>query len=624
MHNLLRRPLPENELAAIFAETAGRPALPLLGDAAWTRAAASPATQAWLRPLLARADAEAGAPMPELTDELYASFFKTGVRLTFDRHYFERRRRLGRAAIAVLMGGEEARAPRLASFFRKLEDVLGEESWTVPAHVWKEPSGRDPMHIDLFCAECANNFAELLAVFGAVIPASLATRIRERLRTRIFQNFVERAEPHFWESSTMNWNAVCHQGVLGAALAVETDAALLARMWTRALPGLPRYLDGFGDDGATSEGPGYWSYGFGWFTELNAQLEHRTRGRLSLFEGDEKIARIARFAPLMTLAKGQLVNFSDGSRTGRLSPSLLACLGERLDDPVLRAEGVALYRHVAEDGIELEELRRDFFNFSRLALRAPSAEALAAATEPARPDVFFPDYGAVVARGRDASGRLWEFAAKGGHNDEHHNHNDCGSFLLQLDGAPALLEIGAPEYVHGFFGPERYTFLAARSLGHSVPLVNGVEQGAGREFAATVREAEVGPERAEFVVDLAKAYPPEAGCRRLVRTFVFEKNAGRLTVTDEFDLAAPGDFAALLILPETARIADGALTVPLANCALRLRPGEGTRLAELETCGYSDHLGRAANIKRARLQSAQDGPNRTGRISFSFHAAASD
>ena len=136
MHNILRAPLPENELAAIFAETAGRPALPPLGDAAWTTAAASPATQAWLRPLIARADAEAVEPMPELTDELYGSFFKTGVRLTFDRLYFERRRRLGRAAIAVLMGGDDSRAPRLASFLRKLEDVHREETWTVPAPVW--------------------------------------------------------------------------------------------------------------------------------------------------------------------------------------------------------------------------------------------------------------------------------------------------------------------------------------------------------------------------------------------------------------------------------------------------------------------------------------------------------
>lgn len=623
MHNLLRRPLPEQELAAIFAETAGRPALPLLGDVAWTRAAASPATQAWLRPLLARADAEAAEPMPELTDELYASFFKTGVRLTFDRLYFERRRRLGRAAMAVLMGGEEARAPRLASFLRKLEDVLGEDSWTVPAHVWKEPSGRDPMHIDLFCAECANNFAELLAVFEAVVPAPLAARIRERLRTRIFQNFIERAEPHFWESSTMNWNAVCHQGVLGAALAVCDDPALLARMWARAQPGLPRYLDGFGEDGATSEGPGYWSYGFGWFTELNAQLERRTRGRLSLFEGDEKIGRIARFASRMTLAKGQLVNFSDGSRAARLSPSLLACLGERLDDPVLRAEGVSLYRHVAEEGIDLEELRRDFFNFSRLALRAPSAEALAAAAEPERPDVFFPDYGAVVARGRDASGRLWEFAAKAGHNDEHHNHNDCGSFLLQLDGAPALLEIGAPEYVHGFFSPDkRYTFLAARSLGHSVPLVNGVEQGAGREFSATVLRVEVGGDRVEFVVDLTRAYPAEAGCRRLVRTFVFEKNAGRLTVTDEFELAAPGVVESVVICGADAERAGAGVNLAEGGAATpMLGPLDGTRLVAWENCDYSDHLGRPARVRRGRLAAAA-GPALSGKIGYLVRVSA--
>lgn len=601
MRNLLTAPLPENEIAAILAATAGRPSLPLFGDPAWTAVRGNPAVTAWLKPLLARADAEAAEPLPALTDELYADFAKTGDRLPFERPYFERRRRLGRAAMAVLLGDDATRARLLPSFLRKLGEIMDEVSWTLPAHVWNEPTGKNPWHIDLFAAETANNLADLLVVFAAVIPADLAQRIKTRLHVQIFENYLAPRSTFHWLEITNNWNAVCHQGVLGAALAIEDDHALVARMLAVAATRLPAFLTGYGSDGSTSEGPGYWSYGFGWFAELNAQLEHRTRGQLSVFEGDAKVSAIARFAPQVTLAEGHFVNFSDGGRTGRLSPSLLTYLGQRLADPVLVAQGAALYRHQAGAGVDLDILRNDFFYFTRLALRVPAPGVLAAAREPVHPDVFFPDYGAIVTRGTDARGHLWEFAAKGGHNAEHHNHNDCGSFLLNIDGAPALIEIGSPEYVRAFFSEKRYEFLAARSLGHSVPFVNGCEQPEGAAFAATILKTEIGGDRVEFSVDLTKCYPPEARCVSLVRAFVFEKSAGLLTVTDTYELAGPGAIESLLICPPavTRDGADARLATP--KSALRISPVAGTAITALETCDYRGHHGTDEKIHRLRF-----------------------
>lgn len=600
MRNLLSAPLSETEITAILAETAGRPSLPPLGSSEWADALAKPAVRSWVAPMITRALAEVGTPLPVLTDELYADFFKTGDRLPFERPYFDRRRRLGRAAMGLVLGDDATSARLLPSFIEKLAAIADEESWSLPAHVWTEPTGKNPWMIDLFAAETAHNLAEILVVLGSVIPDDLASRIKARLRTQIFENYVEPRASFSWLKITNNWNAVCHQGVLGAALAIEDDHALVARMLTLAAGRLPIYLGGFGDDGSTSEGPGYWSYGFGWFSELNAQLEHRTRGELSLFEGGEKIHRIARFAPLMTLTKGHMVNFSDGGRTGRLSAPLLVYLGRRFGDAVLTAEGDALYREHIAVSPDLDELRRDFFNLTRLALRAPSS----APSDPApKEDVYFPDYGAIVARGTDSRGHLWEFAAKAGHNAEHHNHNDCGSFLLNLDGAPALLEIGAPEYTRAFFSDKRYAFLAARSLGHSVPFVNGCEQSAGRDFAATVLKAEVGGDRVEFVVDLTKCYPPEARCEKLERHFVFEKITGRITITDTCVLAVPGEVESMIICPpETELVESGATAVVTASgAALRIAPAEGTSITALETCDYRDHHGRPASVRRLRL-----------------------
>jgi hypothetical protein len=601
MRNLLLAPLPETEIAAILAATAGRPSLPLLGDPAWSAVRDNPAVIAWLDPLITRADAEATEPLPALTDELYADFFKTGDRLPFERPYFERRRRLGRAALAVLLGDDSTRGRLLPSFLRKFGEIMDEESWSLPAHVWTEPTGKNPWMIDLFAAETANNFADLLVVFASVIPADLAQRIKTRLHVQIFENYVTPRAAFSWLTITNNWNAVCHQGVLGAALAIEDDHALVARMLSLAATRLPVFLGGYGSDGSTSEGPGYWSYGFGWFAELNAQLEHRTHGQLSVFEGDAKVTAIARFAPLMTLSQEHMVNFSDGGRTGRLSPSLLTYLGQRLSDPDLTAQGAWLYRTQTETGLNFDDLRRDFFNLTRLALRTPAAGVLATITEPVQADAFFPDYGAIVARGTDAHGHLWEFAAKGGHNDEHHNHNDCGSFLLNIDGAPALIEIGAPEYTRAFFSDKRYDFLAARSLGHSVPFISGCEQSAGRAFAAPVLKTDIGGDRVEFSVDLTKCYPAAARCVKLIRTWILEKSVGLLTITDTYELTAPGEFASVLICPPaiTRDGPEALLTTP--KSVLRITPAAGTTLTTVETCDYRGHHGTNEHVHRLRF-----------------------
>lgn len=615
MLNLLHSTPSETELAAILAATAGRPSLPPLGDAAWTAAAANPAVSAWLIPLTARAEAEAAEPLPALTDALYADFFKTGARLPFETPYFDRRRRLGRAAIAVLLGDDATRARLTPSFLAKLAAILDETSWSLPAHVWTEPTGKNPLQIDLFAAETANNLAEILVVLGALIPADLAQRIRTRLRTQIFENYADREPAFHWATLPMNWNAVCHQGVLGAALAIETDHALVARMLAKAARGLPAYLTGFGADGSTSEGPGYWSYGFGWFAELNAQLEHRTLGRLSVFSGDPKVAAIARFAPLMTFSEGHMVNFSDGGRTGRLSPPLLTYLGQRLADPVLTAQGAALYRHQSVTPLNLDELRRDFFNLSRFALRTPDAATLADAREPAQPDTYFADYGALVARATEARGHRWEFAAKAGHNAEHHNHNDCGSYLLNLDGAPALIEIGAPEYTRAFFSDEtRYLDLAARSLGHPVPYVNNHEQPPGRTAAATVLRADLESDRVEFKIDLTHAYPSSANLQKLHRTWLLEKSAGRLTVTDTYALTAPGVIETMLIAQDPVTRDGPAALISSPKATLRITPAAHTQLTTVETCDYRDHHGRPAAIQRLRL-APTTAPTTTGTLS---------
>jgi hypothetical protein len=589
MINLLQSCPSRHQLVQLFGEQPSVPLLPPLNDRRWRAAFAIPAVASILADVLERARVEAPEPLPVLTDEAYRDFAATGVRLRFEFVYFERRRRLARAAIALLAQPQDPVWRH--SFLAKLDDIFAEESWALPAHV-KNDTGRDALCIDLFAAETANLMGECLNVFGSIIPDELTHRIRERLRRDFFENYRDHAEDLWWAKGHNNWNAVCHQGVVGAALAVEESPDLLADLCLHMAKGLPEFLSGYGPDGGCSEGPGYWVYGFGWFSVLNEQLETRTQGRLSLFAGDAKVEAIARYGPAVILASQKLVNFADSPSSEVLRPSLLDYLGRRLDDTDCRRQALENYRHLGRSGIDLEAERADLFFLLRLFLQWPPM-----ATEtpvPPKPDVFFHDLQVWVVHGRDTNGRLWEIAAKGGHNDEHHNHNDLGSFILNVDGVPLITEIGAPEYTRDFFRAEtRYSFLAARSLGHSLPVINGQEQAVGRDFKAKILRAETNTDTATFEVDLTGAYPANASCRKLVRTLTLVKNTGELRWTDALELgpAATVESAVISDAEAVAIQSPRLATIEKEGITLSLHAGEGSQWDRIETHGYRAHRG---------------------------------
>ncbi len=596
MHNILLHELSSEELARRFAAQTKVPLLPPLGSLEWRRVAVNPISTPLLAEIRSRALSELDNPLPVLTDELYADFHATGARLPFERVYFERRRLLARASIATLTEPDAStRAALLASTLAKTRDILAEPSWSLPAHVGKS-SGKDPLTLDLFCAETANLFGELFSLFSAEMPAPLIAEIRRRLQAQIFDNYLN--HPPSWSTSGMNWNAVCHQGILGAALAVCDDPKLLGRLFHHAAPCLNTYLTGFSADGGTSEGPGYWGYGFGWFCELNAQLETATCGHLSLFEGHSQTKAIARFGPAMTLSNGMAVNFSDGNAHATPRPSLLSYLAQRLHDPVILAHANLAWKAAAR-AFDMETSRTDLFHLTRHVLRCPTE--LGPTAELPATDTFLPDLGVAMLRFRDARKHLWEFAAKGGHNDEHHNHNDLGSYLLNIDGQRMLIEIGAPEYVKDFFREARYTFLAARSLGHSVPLINGHEQQAGKQFLAKISNHRLTSQSALLELDLTAAYPADAGCLHYTRTFHLAKAAGTLTITDQFDLSQPRSIDTAIITEEHAVLRDGVILIERGRTTLRITPAGQTRISEIQKHEYRDHHGKPCSISRIVL-----------------------
>jgi hypothetical protein len=603
--NLLSDDLTLKQLEEIFLRHPKCLLLPPLGENGWCRAADNWNVQSLIAPLREMALAECDVPMPVLTDELYAHFKQTGIRLDFEREYFERRRRLGRAAISLLLCDKQDShyGLLLASVKAKLTDIFEEVSWALPAHVhWHDAdvSGKESMQIDLFCAETANLMAECLDLFGEVLPLALQQRIRERLHKMVFENYL--ARPFHWKTVTHNWNAVCHQGVVGAALSQVEDVSLLASILFEARKNLPHFLQGFTADGGCTEGVGYWSYGFGWFTRLNEQLETRTGGELSLFANNELVKKIARFGPRMALSGNKLVNFSDNGAEGGISPSLLAYFAKALDEPRYADLAAKNYRALVVRGMDKGAERCDVFLLGRLVLCLPSDLNLSPMVK-SEEDCYLDKLGVLVARGTDAKGHRWDFAAKAGNNDEHHNHNDCGNFLLNIDGHRVVMEIGAPEYVHEYFGPKRYEFLAARSLGHSLPVINGCEQSAGAEFTSRVTRCELSDDRAYFEVDATAAYPLTANCDLFKRSYQLFKHEGRLEIRDEFVSQEARQLEDVLILSQPPQLqGPHCAVVNLDGLRVRISSLAGTVFDRVEAHAYRGRDGRDAVLHRLVLR----------------------
>jgi len=534
----------------------GRPAA---DRPAWARLAKHESFQGVVR----RAADLLHQPLPDSPDELFLDFSKTGNRTRWQRVAGKRRGRIAYLTLAECAENKGRFAPALDETIAAL---CAERTWVLPAHDRGLANFKgQQITIDLGAAHLAWNLACCRWLLGEKLSAASRSRIDANLRKRIFDPYLAevagKTRSNWWTRGTNNWNAVCLAGVTGAALANVESRDERARFIAAAEDYSLNFLKGFTPDGYCSEGLGYWGYGFGYYVMLSETVRQATGGKVDL------LARPSAKAPAMFPLRIQIVGrvypaFADCGVTTRPSTTLTHFLSRRFGLGASPADDAKMIHASTSLASCL------IYSFPNAATTAPPAKEAAAGPGPRS---YFQDAGVLICRpGEGVAGRFG-VAMKGGHNAEHHNHNDVGSYVVAVGGRPVLLDPGSEVYTARTFSSKRYVSKVLNSYGHPVPVLAGTLQRTGRKAAGRVLRTDFTDEADTFALDLRAAYNvPDLA--RLERAFVYSrKGAGSLTVTDEVAFRSPQTFEnALVTLGRWKKLDDDSLLIYDFDQAVRV------------------------------------------------------
>ena len=285
------------------------------------------------------------------------------------------------------------------------------------------------------------------------------------------------------------------------------------------LDGVDKFLNYIKGDGACEEGPSYWGHAAGKLLDYVDLLTMATGGKIDM--SNEKLIRdMGEYISRSYVGSGWVVNFADASARGGGDPYLLYRYGKAVNSDELKGFA-ALMNSKKKAPANGRDIFRTLSSLEvREALNATEAKHAHA------PMTWYPEtefYYVSTPKG------LF-FAAKGGFNDESHNHNDAGTFSLWADEFPIIIDAGVGTYTRQTFSKERYTIWSMQSGWHNLPVINGVEQPHGRKFKAT----DVKASKNRFEANIATDYPADAKVKSWIRAYDIKNR--EVKVTDRFQL----------------------------------------------------------------------------------------
>lgn len=564
---------------------------PKWGDPAWQNL-----PEEGRKYLIELAEQAAKEDLPVLRATLYMDYKRNGNRTRYQDVYFARRDHL-----LYLMMGEcaEGKGRFIDAIIDHVWAVCEETTWVLPAHNTRMTQAlpadalvdfeEEAPYIDLFSAETGAILSWVHYFLADRLNQEselIARRIEKEIRHHILIPFLK--YDHMWwmglnrKRKVNNWNPWINSNVLVAYLLMEKDPEKRIEGAKKAARSAQRFLDGYHPDGGCDEGPSYFAAAGASLLDLLETFHDATDGKFDVFS-EPLIKNMADYIRHVHIAGGYCVNFADApSRIANFPAALLIRVGTMTNNPALTDFARGLY----QSGLALKPWiirtnHRWMVYRSLKGLFTYSEKDLIPSGASVESSHYFP--GIQVAAARTQGGLF--FAAKGGHNDESHNHNDVGSYIVYGKGEPCAVDAGVGTYSKKTFSEERYTIWSMQSGYHNTAIINGCDQPAGEEYAAHSTVFEEDDVLTRFALNIEKAYPAEANLESFRRCLELNSADNTLTLTDAVKMTKctqPVILPVMCYLPPV--ISDG--QVILNNVTLHFDPAQFT--ASFEKISLND------------------------------------
>jgi hypothetical protein len=544
---------------------------------------------------------------------------RTGDREEYQTVSFKKREVLGTLLLAEIA---ENKGRFIDQIINGVWSICEESFWGVPAHLpkTKELSGLMDVSkpfVELFSAETSTFLAWVDYFLGDKLDA-VSPQIRKRIyletNYRIFQPLMTKA--HGFMASNAdgrrpnNWNPWICSNWLNAVLLLEKDPQKRTEAVAKILNVLDQFLNPYPQDGGCDEGPGYWGAAAASLYDNISLLNLATNDAFTYAYKDEKVRNMGKFIYRAQISPLYFVNFADASPKPGMAADMIYRFGKDIQDADMMKFG-AYYRSPVDGSSGRSHYFRNFFELFMQKEYQAAEQGL-----PLPKDTWLPDLQVMIARDQQGTTDGFFVAAKGGNNDESHNHNDIGNYVVYYNGFPLLIDVGSGTYTRKTFSDKRYEIWYNCSDYHNLPTINGKNQLPGANFKAGNVSYKTGKDFSALLLDISKSYPEDAGIVSWQRNVTLNRGKS-VQIDDALKLSKAESITQHLMTCYPAEVSKpGELVIHYApegakaiDFVVRFNPAqfevsvEKIKLENMEDKGVKRNWG--DNIQRINLKSKQ-------------------
>lgn len=468
----------------------------------------------------------------------YLEYERSGSRVAMENPFGSNNTALSHLLLAELA---EGKGRFMDQIINGVWQACEMSSWVLSAHLGAQKSKRslpdfNEQIIDLTSGDLGSFLSWawyfLHSEWDKVNPI-IASKLRKEIQERILEPYLARSD-YWWQAFNYkpgmlvnNWNPWCNFNVLTCFLLLEEDTDKLASAVHRSMISVDKFINYTNEDGACEEGPSYWGHAAGKMYDYLQLLSYATNGQMNIFN-EPMIKNMGEYIARSYVGNGWVVNFADASAKGGGEPGVIYRYGKAVGSSDMQQFAAYLVNN--KQGNNEINAGRDFF---RTMENLSSCNELMQ-TNPSLPSPaysWYPQTQFCYMKNKQG----FFFAAKGGHNNESHNHNDAGTFSLYVDEMPMFIDVGVGTYTRQTFSSERYSIWTMQSNYHNLPLINGMPQQYGSQYRA--KDVVFDSKKSSLTMDISGAYNKDASVKSWIRSYRLLSTGG-LIIEDVFNLAA--------------------------------------------------------------------------------------